>query len=78
MSLKSLLENNEEESRKVFDISIKTGFFYLNLTDHPIGQKLLQEGNEVCRVGQQVLPNLSMEEKLAYKARDRSGVFDMG
>ncbi|KAI1661762.1 oxidoreductase [Daldinia decipiens] len=78
VSLKGLLENDEDESRKVFEISIKTGFFYLDLTDHPIGQKLLQEGNEVCRIGQEVLPNLSMEEKLAYKARDRSGVFDMG
>lgn len=78
VSLKGVLENDEHESRKIFDICVKTGFFYLNLMDHPVGQKLMHEASEVCRVGQQVLPHLSMEEKLSYEARTRAGVFDMG
>jgi len=78
ISLAKLLEGDEAEARQIFDICVSTGFFYLDLTDHPRGQALWKEGCEACRVGMKVLPSLSVEEKVKYKARDRPGVFDTG
>ena len=78
ISLKGLLERDPGETDKIFDICRSTGFFYLSLQDHDQGRELWKEARDVCRVGMNVLPNESMETKLAYKARDRAGVFDMG
>ncbi|KAJ8066771.1 hypothetical protein OCU04_004159 [Sclerotinia nivalis] len=78
VSLKRLLENDEAEAQKIFDICISVGFFYLDLTDHPTGKKMWQQCCEAYHAGQETLPHVSMEEKLAYKARERIGVFDMG
>jgi hypothetical protein len=78
VSLKKLLESDEDEIEKIWSICKSTGFFYLNLTDHPQGLKLWNDGVDTCAVGEATLSKLSMKEKLAYKARDRVGVFDMG
>lgn len=78
ISLKKLLEHDQDEIRNIWNICKTTGFFYLNLNDHPKGIKLWNDGVDACWVGQATLPKLSMEEKLAYKARERLGVFDMG
>ncbi|KAJ5957960.1 oxidoreductase [Penicillium vulpinum] len=78
ISLRKLLESDEDEIDKIWGICRSTGFFYLNLVDHPQGLKLWNDGVDACEVGQAILSKLPMEEKLAYKARDRLGVFDMG
>ena len=78
ISLRKILENDEVEVERIWSICKETGFFYLNLVDHPQGLKLWNDGVDVCKIGQAILPSLSMEEKLSYKARDRPGVFDMG
>lgn len=78
ISLRKLLEGEDEEIETIWSICKSTGFFYLNLTDHPQGIKFWNDGVDTCEVGQDTLAKLPMEEKLAYKARDRVGVFDMG
>ncbi|KAF9870425.1 Clavaminate synthase-like protein [Colletotrichum karsti] len=78
ISLRGLLENDETEMLKIFDICLTTGFFYLNLQDHPDGQRLWEKACRICEVGKQTLPKLDMDTKLSYKARERTGVFDMG
>jgi hypothetical protein len=78
ISLNRLLEGDQGEIERIWSICKSTGFFYLNLTDHPQGIKLWNDGVEACEVGQATLGKLPMKEKLAYKARERLGVFDMG
>lgn len=78
ISLKKLLEDDQDEIDKIWNICKSTGFFYLNLTDHHEGLKLWNDGVDACGVGQATLARLSMEDKLAYKSRERLGVFDMG
>ncbi|KAJ4206331.1 hypothetical protein FSOLCH5_002042 [Fusarium solani] len=78
VSLNKLLQGHKDEIDKIFDICRTTGFFYLNLQDHPSGQQLWKEASDVCKLGMDVLPNVPMATKLAYKARERAGVFDMG
>ena len=78
ISLNKLLNNDEFEARKMFEICASTGFFYLNMMDHPKGRNLWEDACHACRVGKQVLPNHSIEEKQTYKTRDRFGIFDKG
>jgi len=78
ISLDKLLNDDDEEEQKIFEICTTTGFFYLDLNDHPKGEELWNNGCEACRIGQQTLPAMPMEEKLSYKAREKIGVFDMG
>ena len=78
ISLRKLLENDKSEFESVWNICKSIGFFYLDLTDHPQGVKLWNDGVDVCGVGQETLAKLSMKEKVSYKARDKVGVFDMG
>lgn len=78
ISLDKLLNDDDEEAQKIFDICTTTGFFYLDLNDHPKGEKLWNDGCEACRIGLKALPVMSMEEKLSYRAREKIGVFDMG
>ncbi|TLD29203.1 hypothetical protein PspLS_03905 [Pyricularia sp. CBS 133598] len=78
ISLKGLLENNDRELDKFYDVCLDKGFFYLDLQDTPQGRQLWGEACRVYKVGQETLPVLDMQTKLAYKSRDRAGVYDMG
>lgn len=78
ISLKKLLQNDETEINEIWNICKTAGFFYLDLTDHPTGLQLWNDGVTACEVGRATLSKLSMEEKMSYPARTRIGVFDMG
>lgn len=78
ISLNKLLNDDEVESRKMFEICASTGFFYLDMMDHPKGRQLWADACHACRVGKEELPTHSIEEKKSYKPRDRTGIFDRG
>lgn len=78
ISLNKLLNGDADEAHKMFEICTTRGFFYLDMTDHPKGQKLLKDACVTCQAGKEILPNHSIEEKSTYKSRPRLGVFDMG
>lgn len=78
ISLNKLLTRDQTECHKIFEICASTGFFYLDMMDHPKGKKLWEDACLACRVGKDVLPSHSIEEKKSYKPRDRVGIFDKG
>lgn len=78
ISLNKLLNDDEAEAQTVFDICTRTGFFYLDLMDHPKGRKLWESACLVRQIGQDVMSNLSMEEKDSFKKRPEVGILDRG
>ena len=38
VSLSKLLNGDKSEAKRVFDICTTTGFFYLDVLDHPVGR----------------------------------------
>ena len=78
ISLSKLLNGDEAEGQVLFDICTRTGFFYLDLMDHPLGQKLWESACLARQAGQEVMSSLSMEEKDAFKKRPEIGLLDRG
>lgn len=78
ISLAKLLAGDEDEACRMFEIFQGPGFFYLDLTDHPEGVKILEDAVACCRLGRNIFPTMSVEEKQKYKTRNRVGIFDMG
>ena len=78
ISLNKLLNGDDAEACKLFETCTRTGFFYLNMMDHPTGKKMLEDACVVCRAGKDVFTNLSMDEKRTFKTRTCVGVFDRG
>ena len=78
ISLSKLLNGDQNEAHRVFHICTETGFFYLNMLDHPKGVGLYERACRVLQVGREVMPNLTVDEKRSYKKRLRVGVLDMG
>ena len=78
ISLAKLLNGDEEEARTVFNICTRTGFFYLNLMDHPKGHKLWESACAARQIGQDVMSTLSMEEKDTFLRRPEVGILDRG
>ncbi|KAI9682786.1 MAG: hypothetical protein M1822_006276 [Bathelium mastoideum] len=76
VSLAKLLNDDELEAQTVFDICCRTGFFYLNLMDHAKGEQLWESACLARQIGQNVMSNLSTEEK--NKFVKRSGTLDRG
>lgn len=62
----------------MFEICRSTYFFYLDMMDHEKGRQLWDDACIACRVGQQELPNRTIEEKRTYKTREYIGIFDRG
>lgn len=78
ISLNKLLSSDETEAQRMFDICTGSGFFYLDMMDHPMGKKLWEDACIACRAGQHVLPTIPMDTKKAYKARPGIKVLDRG
>lgn len=78
VSIAKLLARDPEEARVVFDICTRTGFFYLNLMDHPLGRKLWENACIARNIGQEVMSRLSMEEKDKFLKRPVVGILDRG
>jgi len=69
VSLTKLLNDDEEQCRLIYDICTGQGFFYLDLTDHPKGLKLLDDVRTVYRVAKDVYSSVSMKDKYTFKPR---------
>jgi hypothetical protein len=69
VSLTKLLNDDEEQCRLIYDICTGEGFFYLDLTDHPKGLKLLDDVRTVYRVAKDVYNSVSMKDKYTFKPR---------
>ena len=78
ISLSKLLNDDEAEAQKLFDICTRTGFFYLNLMDHSKGRKLWEAACVAYDVGKKAMATFSMEEKDTFKKRPEIGILDRG
>jgi hypothetical protein len=78
ISIAKLLDGDAEEAKRVYDISTRTGFFYLNLMDHPTGRKLWENACIARNIGQKLMSTLTMEEKDSFLRRPEVGILDRG
>ena len=78
ISLYKLLNDDDEEAGRLFDVCKGTGFFYLDLMDHPKGKKMWEDACTACRAGAATLPVVPMEEKKRFKAPAGVRVLDRG
>lgn len=78
ISLAKLLNDDEEEAKILFDICVSSGFFYLDLMDHPKGRKLWESACLARSAGQKFMSTLSMEQKDAFLKRSEVGILDRG
>ncbi|KAI1361958.1 oxidoreductase [Xylaria arbuscula] len=78
VSIAKLLSGDKEEAKTVFHICSKTGFFYLNLMDHPLGRKLWENACKARNVGQHLMSTIPLEDKKAFLMRPEKGVLDRG
>jgi isopenicillin N synthase-like dioxygenase len=65
LSLKSLLDSDQTESKRFFDACKDIGFFYLDLRGTEVGESLLNDADRLFRVGVQFF-DLPVEEKSKY------------
>lgn len=78
ISLYKLLNDDEDEGQRLFKVCKETGFFYLDMMDHPKGKQMWEDACTACRAGQDVLPRVPMQEKKLYKAPAGVRVLDQG
>ena len=78
ISLCKLLNGDEAEAKRVFNICTSTGFFYLDMLDHATGRRIWRSVCNICRDSHDRLSNTPMEEKLKYKPLGGVRVFDRG
>ena len=78
ISLDKLLNDDAEEAKRLVDICTRTGFFYLNLLDHPKGRELWKNACIAHDVGKNVMSTLSMKEKDTFLKRPEIGILDRG
>ncbi|KAF4444163.1 hypothetical protein F53441_11221 [Fusarium austroafricanum] len=67
ISYSKLTCSDEHEINKVFKACLSDGFFYLDLTDHPAGQLLLSDAQEVLSFSKEAL-NLPLDKKMEFLA----------
>lgn len=79
ISLAKLMDDDEKESERLFDICCNEGFCYVDLTSHPQGIKLTEEADSIHQVGKEIFATTSMMDKNTFKERPEDvGVFDTG
>jgi hypothetical protein len=80
ISLGKLLNDDEAESKRVFDICTTTGFFYLDMLDHAVGRQMWRSACNIHQIGRECFSKTTAEEKFKYKPLGSDGlrVFDRG
>ncbi|PQE23088.1 2OG-Fe(II) oxygenase family protein [Rutstroemia sp. NJR-2017a WRK4] len=78
ISISNLLSGNEEEANTLFRVCTNEGFFYLDLTAEPRGQKFSNEAQKLHHVAKDVFQNVSIDEKLSFKPFDGAAHLDTG
>ena len=74
LSLKSLLNNDKEESNRFFTACKDVGFFYLDLEGTREGQSLLEDAEALFGVGSELF-DLPLEEKQSYDFSAQNSYF---
>lgn len=78
LSLSKILQADEETAEALFQVCCNEGFFYIDLTEDPLGQKFLAEGQELHHVGKESFENNSLDVKKAFKHIPEYGHIDSG
>ncbi|KAI9699568.1 MAG: hypothetical protein M1820_007066 [Bogoriella megaspora] len=78
ISLCRLLNGDDIEAERVFDICTTTGFFYLDMLDHAAGRRIWKSACDICQLGHDLLAETPMEEKVKFKPLGGIRVFDRG
>jgi alpha-D-ribose 1-methylphosphonate 5-phosphate C-P lyase len=78
LSLDKLLHHDTAEAERLFEVCTDTGFFYLDMMDHPMGRQMWEDTCVAVRAGMDVLPRVPMAEKKAFKAPADIKVLDRG
>ena len=79
ISLAKLLDDDQEEAKRLFDICTHEGFCYVDLMGHPEGLKLMEDARLVHQMGKDVCNTTTMAEKYAFKTRPADvGLLDTG
>ena len=78
IDLTKVLGKNEETARRLFHVCTHEGFFYLDLTTHPMGVRLIEQSHRLHNIGQSVFNNVSMADKRAFQPTDGTGYLDSG
>ena len=74
LSLKKLLENDQEESDSFFTACKDVGFFYLDLEGTTEGQSLSRDADALFNVGSELF-DLPVEEKQSYDLSAQNSYF---
>ena len=56
ISLNKLLNGDEGEAQRMYDVCTGVGFFYLDMMDHEKGRKLWEDACVAAHSGMEVLP----------------------
>lgn len=78
ISLEKLLSNDVETAQRLFEVCTHEGFFYLDLTTHPTGVKLIEQSQQLRNIGMDVFNNVSMAEKRNFRPTDDTSFLDSG
>ncbi|QKX63239.1 uncharacterized protein TRUGW13939_10408 [Talaromyces rugulosus] len=78
VSISKLMGKDEAETKTVVDICARTGFFLLNLMDHPLGRNLWESACKLRNLGQHIMATLPEEDKKLFLQREERGVLDRG
>jgi hypothetical protein len=78
ISIAKLLSDDEEEASTLFRVCSNEGFFYLDLTTEPRGQKFSNEAQKLHHLAKDVFQNVSIDEKLLFIPTDATGHLDTG
>lgn len=80
ISLAKLLEDDVEEAHRLFHVCTNEGFFYLDLTTHPKGLRLLDDAHQVHTAGRNFFKDTPMADKYTFKPRAsyETGLLDTG
>jgi hypothetical protein len=78
ISIAKLLHGDVEEANTLFRVCSNEGFFYLDLTTEPRGQKFSNEAQELHHIAKDVFQNISIDEKQSFEPADASGHLDTG
>lgn len=74
LSLAKLLAGDTAEYERLFQASVKIGFFYLDLQESEHGTTLLSDADDLFKVGEKLF-ELDLEEKKRYDFSARNSYF---
>lgn len=74
LSLGKLLAGDLTEYERLFEASVDIGFFYLDLQDSEHGESLLDDADDLFRIGESLF-ELPLEEKVLYDFSKQNSYF---